>query len=107
MKRRRFLKAIVAVPAAPALFAQQPAAPSNPPSGAAAPASAAVPPPVAELPKLESTAAEAPADLLSRFLRAAKQDVRTATLNSRESSSSSASSGRRGGGAGQYWYPIE
>ena len=50
---------------------------------------------------------ELPADPLARFLRAAKQDVRTATVNSREWSSSNASSGRRGGGAGQYWYPIE
>jgi len=50
---------------------------------------------------------EPPADPLARFLRAAKQDVRTATVNSRGWNSSNASSGRRGGGAGQYWYPIE
>ena len=50
---------------------------------------------------------EPPADPLARFLRAAKQDVRTATVNSREGSSTNASSGRRGGGTGQYWYPIE
>ena len=50
---------------------------------------------------------EAPADPLTKFLRAAKQDVRTATINSHEWNASTASTGRRGGGAGQYWYPIE
>jgi hypothetical protein len=50
---------------------------------------------------------EPSADSLARFLRTAKQDVRAATINSREWSTSSASSGRRGGGTGQYWYPIE
>jgi gluconate 2-dehydrogenase subunit 3-like protein len=208
MKRRRFLKAMVAAPTAPALFAQQLPAPSSPApvSGTPVPTTAAAPA-VAELPKLESTVADAaaevlpgffntqqfaalrklsdilmpslkgqpgaletgapefldfligsspadrqqvyrtgldalnaqakkrferpfseldttqaevllaplrqpwtyepPADPLARFLRAAKQDVRTATVNSREGSSTSASSGRRGGGTGQYWYPIE
>ena len=206
MKRRRFLKAMVAAPAAPALFVQQPLAPSNPVSGTPAPTTAA-PAAVAELPRLESTVADAaaqmvpgfftaqqfaalqklsdllmpalkgvpgaldthapefldfligsslpdrqqlyrigldalnaqarkrfdrpfaeleatqsevllaplrqpwtyepPADPLARFLRAAKQDVRTATINSREWNASTASTGRRGGGAGQYWYPIE
>ena len=206
MKRRRFLKAMVAAPAAPALFVQQAPAPPNPVSDTQAPATPTASP-MAELPKLESTVADAaaemlpgffnaqqfaalrklsdilmpalkgqpgaletgtpefldfligsslpdrqqlyrtgldalnaqarkrfdrlfaeletgqgeallaplrepwtyepPADPLARFLRAAKQDVRTATVNSREGSSTSASSGRRGGGAGQYWYPIE
>jgi len=206
MKRRRFLKAMVTAPAAPALFVQQAPVPSNPASTTPVPTTTAASP-VAELPKLESTVADAaaemlpgffnaqqfaalrklsdilmpslkeqpgaletgtpefldfligsslpdrqqlyrigldalnaqakkrfdrtfaeletsqaevllaplrepwtyepPADPLARFLRAAKQDVRTATVNSREGSSTNASSGRRGGGAGQYWYPIE
>jgi hypothetical protein len=50
---------------------------------------------------------EPPADPLARFLREAKQDVRTATMNSREYASAGSSSGRRGGGLGQYWYPID
>jgi hypothetical protein len=204
MKRRRFLKTMVAAPAAPALFAQQPSAPPNSVSGTppAAAASGAV-----ELPKIESTVADAaadmlpnffnaqqfsalqklsdllmpslkgqpgaleaqapefldfligsslpdrqqlyrtgldilnvqarkrfdkpfaeldgsqaevllaplrqpwtyepPADPLARFLRAAKQDVRTATINSREWTASTASTGRRSGGLGQYWYSID
>jgi len=49
-----------------------------------------------------------PADPLARFLRAAKQDVRTATVNSREYVTAGASTGRRGfGGQGQYWYPLD
>ena len=206
MKRRRFLKAMVAAPAAPVLFVQQAPVPSPPASDTPAPATTAASV-VTELPKLESTVADAaaemlpgffsaqqfaalrklsdilmpslkgqpgaletrvpefldfligsslpdrqqlyragldalngqarkrfdrsfaeletaqgeallaplreawtyepPADPLARFLRTAKQDVRTATINSHEWSASSASSGRRGGGAGQYWYPIE
>jgi hypothetical protein len=203
MKRRRFLKAMVAAPAAPALFAQQPLAPSNPVSATPTAAAASA---VGELPKIESTVADAaadmqpnfftaqqfsalqklsdllmpslkgvpgaldthvpefldfligsspdrhqlyrigldalntqarkrfdrsfaelestqaesllaplrqpwtyepPADPLARFLRAAKQDVRTATINSQEWNASTTSTGRRGGGVGQYWYPIE
>ncbi len=50
---------------------------------------------------------EPPADPLARFLQAAKQDVRTATVNSREYSLAGSSGGRRGGGLGQYWYTIE
>ncbi len=46
-----------------------------------------------------------PADPLARFLREAKQDVRTATVNSREYASASGS--RRGAGLGQYWYPLD
>jgi hypothetical protein len=49
----------------------------------------------------------APTDPLARFLRAAKQDVWTATVNSQEWATASAASGRRTGGVGQYWYPIE
>jgi hypothetical protein len=52
---------------------------------------------------------EQPSDPLARFLRAAKEDVRTATFNSREwnTAGSSGSARRRGGGLGQYWYTIE
>lgn len=48
-----------------------------------------------------------PTDPLARFLHQAKQDVRTATMNSREYISAGASGGRRGGGMGQYWFPID
>lgn len=51
---------------------------------------------------------EPPADPLARFLRAAKQDVRTATLNSHEYASAAAAGGRRGGaGLGLYWFPLD
>jgi hypothetical protein len=50
---------------------------------------------------------EPPADPFARFLREAKQDIRNATLNSREYATASSSGGRRGGGLGQYWYPID
>lgn len=46
-------------------------------------------------------------DPLTRFLHTAKQDVRTATQNSKEFSSMNASSGRRFGGVGQYWCPLD
>ena len=49
-----------------------------------------------------------PADPLARFLRAAKADVRTATMNSREYVTAGSAGGRRGfGGQGQYWYPLD
>jgi hypothetical protein len=49
-----------------------------------------------------------PADSLAAFLRAAKQDVRTATLNSREFAAAAGNSGsRRGAGLGLYWYPLD
>jgi hypothetical protein len=48
-----------------------------------------------------------PADPLARFLRAAKQDVRNATLNSSESNLANSNGGRRASGVGQYWYTIE
>jgi hypothetical protein len=48
-----------------------------------------------------------PADPLGRFLRTAKQDVRTATMNSREWSTVASSGGRRQGGVGLYWYRTE
>ena len=50
---------------------------------------------------------EPPADPFARFLREAKADVRTATMNSREYSTAGSGGGRRGGGMGQYWYPID
>ncbi|MBS1786546.1 MAG: gluconate 2-dehydrogenase subunit 3 family protein [Acidobacteria bacterium] len=50
---------------------------------------------------------EPPADPFARFLREVKQDVRNATMNSREYTAASSSGGRRGGGLGQYWYPID
>ena len=200
MKRRRFLKAVLAAPAVPVLAAQQPAPPA---SAAATPNPQAAP---AELPRLEMTAAdeaaemtarffsapqlaalrklsdvlmppmqgapgaleaqapefldfllaqspaerrqlyqagldalndqarqrfgrpfaaldaaqaaallaplrqpwtyEPPADPLARFLQAAKQDVRIATMNSRQWSGG-AGGGRRAGGVGQYWLPLD
>lgn len=48
-----------------------------------------------------------PAGPLARFLREAKQDVRTATVNSREYSARAPASARRSGGAGLYWYPLD
>jgi len=50
---------------------------------------------------------EPPKDPLARFLRAAKQDVRTATVNSREYSVAGAATARRSfGSGGFYWYPL-
>jgi hypothetical protein len=49
-----------------------------------------------------------PADPIASFLRAAKQDVRTATVNSREyGSAASSGGGRRFSAAGLYWYPLD
>lgn len=48
-----------------------------------------------------------PADPFSRFLRAAKEDVLTATLNSREWSLATAARSRTAAGLGMYWFPIE
>ena len=50
---------------------------------------------------------EPPSDPLARFLQAAKQDVRNATMNSSEWASLNSGGGRRAAGVGQYWYPIE
>jgi hypothetical protein len=49
-----------------------------------------------------------PGDPLARFLRAAKQDMATATFNSREYNTAGAASGggRRFGAQGQYWLPL-
>ncbi len=51
-----------------------------------------------------------PTDPLARFLLAAKQDVRAATMNSREYSTASgggSGSGRRGSGIGLYWSALD
>jgi hypothetical protein len=50
---------------------------------------------------------EPPKDPLAHFLHAAKQDVRNATVNSREYVTSSSAGGRRGAGSGLYWYPLD
>jgi hypothetical protein len=53
---------------------------------------------------------DAPAEPLARFLRAAKQDVRAATLNSREYNTAGASAGggsRRFGAQGLYWVSLD
>jgi len=51
---------------------------------------------------------EEPGDPVAAFLRAARQDVRTATVNSREFSSVAPSGGgRRFAGGGLYWYPLD
>jgi hypothetical protein len=50
-----------------------------------------------------------PADPLARFLQAAKQDVRIATINSREYNAAGAAQGggRRFGAQGLYWLPLD
>ena len=49
-----------------------------------------------------------PADPLARFLRVAKQDIRSSTMNSPEwNAAGQASGGRRPGGFNQYWLPID
>ena len=58
-------------------------------------------------PLRESWTYEAPADPVVAFLRAAKDDVRRATINSREWNLASAAGRTRGGGAGLYWLPID
>ena len=53
---------------------------------------------------------EQPADPLARFLRAAKQDIRTATVNSREYNTAGAAAGggsRRFGAQGLYWVSLD
>ncbi len=54
----------------------------------------------------EPWVSDTPVNPLERFLRVAKQDIRTATVNSREYAASSRAGGRRGGG-GLYWYPLD
>jgi hypothetical protein len=50
---------------------------------------------------------EPPADPIARLLAAAKQDIRTATLNSFERSPAASGGTRRRGGGGLYWLPVE
>ena len=50
---------------------------------------------------------DAPSDPVAAMLRAAKDDVRRATLNSREWNLAAATGRTRGGGAGLYWLPID
>jgi hypothetical protein len=52
---------------------------------------------------------DAPSDPLARFLRAAKQDIRTATANSREFNLAGAAGGggRRFGAQSLYWLPLD
>jgi hypothetical protein len=50
---------------------------------------------------------EEPSDPLARFLRLAKTEVRTATINSREFNTAASAGGRRGAGTGLYWYPLD
>jgi hypothetical protein len=50
---------------------------------------------------------EPAADPLTRFLQAAKADVRTATLNSREFNAAQSGGSRRAAGIGLYWKVIE
>jgi hypothetical protein len=50
---------------------------------------------------------DAPPDPVAAMLRAAKDDIRRATTNSREWNLASAAGRTRGGGGGLYWLPIE
>ncbi|MDQ6663628.1 MAG: gluconate 2-dehydrogenase subunit 3 family protein [Acidobacteriota bacterium] len=50
---------------------------------------------------------EPPSDPLARFLLAAKADVRTATVNSRDYGKVAAATSRRGFSGGLYWYPLD
>jgi Gluconate 2-dehydrogenase subunit 3 len=49
----------------------------------------------------------APSDPFAQFLLAAKQDVLTATVNSREWIQATSGRRRNAGGMGMYWFPIE
>ncbi|MDZ4798229.1 MAG: gluconate 2-dehydrogenase subunit 3 family protein [Bryobacteraceae bacterium] len=48
-----------------------------------------------------------PADPLARFLWAAKSDIRTATMNSKEYTVAASSGRRGGGGMGLYWASLD
>lgn len=50
---------------------------------------------------------DGPADLVARFLRRAKTDVYTATVNSREYSLKVAATRRSAAGIGNYWFPLD
>jgi hypothetical protein len=47
-----------------------------------------------------------PGDPFARFLRAAKDDFRSATLNSRQWAMAASGEGRRATGLNTYWFPI-
>jgi hypothetical protein len=47
-----------------------------------------------------------PSDPFARFLRAAKDDFRAATLNSRQWAMAASGGGRRASGLNTYWFPI-
>ena len=49
----------------------------------------------------------APADPFARFLRAAKNDLIAATLNSREFAEAQTARGGRASGMGTYWLPVD
>jgi hypothetical protein len=48
-----------------------------------------------------------PAEPFARFLREAKEDLLTATMNSKAWAEAQTAAGRRGTGVGTYWYPVE
>jgi len=58
-------------------------------------------------PMHEAWAYAAPSDSFSHFLRQAKEDLLTATFNSREFAEAQTAAGRRSSGVGTYWLPIE
>ena len=59
-------------------------------------------------PLRQSWTFDEPKDSVAAFLRVAKQDVRTATVNSSEyNAANPAGGGRRLGGGGLYWYPLD
>ena len=49
----------------------------------------------------------APADPFARFLRAAKEDLIAATMNSREFAEAQSARGGRASGMGTYWLPVD
>jgi hypothetical protein len=55
----------------------------------------------------EAWAYDPPRDPVTRFLLAAKQDVYTATVNSREYSEQASAGRRSAAGIGQYWYSLD
>ena len=58
-------------------------------------------------PLREAWSYNGPSDPFAQFLLAAKQDVLTATVNSREWIQAISSRRRSAGGMGLYWFPIE
>jgi hypothetical protein len=58
-------------------------------------------------PLREPWSSDGPSDPFAQFLLAAKQDVLTATVNSREWIQATSGRRRSAGGMGLYWFPIE